>query len=192
MVEAYLQAARGLAAAHTAGLVHRDFKPDNVLLGADGRVRVVDFGLVGAAPGGAAADADDGAAALLVLDTSTGAVLGTPAYMAPEALRGEPVDARADQFSFCVSLFHGLYGVPPYAGATVAERVVHIARGDLARPAGASVPEALRDVLARGLQARPELRHPSMAALADAIARALYVEGTPFTAKLRRARASAS
>src|SRR5690606_16575386 len=110
ILDVFLQAGRGLAAAHAAGLVHRDFKPDNVMIGADGRVRVLDFGLARgsepeppAPPPAAAPDLD---APLTV----TGALLGTPAYMAPEQAAGAsaPVDARSDQFSFCVALYEAL------------------------------------------------------------------------------------
>jgi serine/threonine protein kinase len=110
-----------LAAAHAAQLIHRDFKPDNVLLGDDDRVRVVDFGLVTmnpvepTPPGTFEAVKEFGA---LAPATASELVVGTPAYMAPEAFRGGPVDARADQFSFCVALFYGLYGVLPYSGAS--------------------------------------------------------------------------
>jgi serine/threonine protein kinase len=100
----FLPAGRGLAAAHAAGLVHRDFKPENVLLGRDGRVRVADFGLAEAAP--------EPGGKLAALPAEWGLVLGTPAYMAPEQLRGIAVDARSDQFSFCVALFEALYGRP--------------------------------------------------------------------------------
>src|SRR5262249_38591154 len=95
----YERAGRGLAAAHDAGLVHRDFKPENVLIGDDGRVRVTDFGLV-AAPNEAPAKGAVTAVELGATLTHTGAVLGTPRYMAPEQHLGEAVDARADQFSF--------------------------------------------------------------------------------------------
>jgi tRNA A-37 threonylcarbamoyl transferase component Bud32 len=178
VMSAYLQAARGLAAAHAAGLVHRDFKPDNVLLGDDGRVRVVDFGLVGVerdAPDTPGTDAHEApaSATLPVLQTATGAVLGTPAYMAPEGLRGEVLDARADQFSFCVALFHALYGVAPYGGATLAERAAQIARGPIARPPRTRVPAAVYHVLSRGLRADPALRYPTMEAMAGALERAI-------------------
>lgn len=128
----FLPAGRGLAAAHAAGLVHRDFKPENVLLGTDGRVRVADFGL---------------ARALEEPEEAPGAAPGTPAYMAPEQRRGMAADARSDQFSFCVALHEALYGERPSARET---------------PAGTQVPGWLRDVVLRGLKANPEERYPAM------------------------------
>ena len=176
VVSRYLQAARGLAAAHAAGLVHRDFKPDNVLCGNDGRIRVVDFGLVSVDPveqpppiSPEALRSGLGPA----VETDAGMVLGTPVFMAPEALRGAPTDARADQFSFCVALFHDLYGVYPHAGATLADRAARIARGELERRAGSPVPDRVYRVLARGLRGQPEDRYPSMDALVDALEHAI-------------------
>src|SRR5262249_15774233 len=109
VLDVFLQAGEGLTAAHAAGIVHRDFKPDNVLVGFEGQVKVTDFGLPrwGGAP---AASAD------------RPAIGGTPAYMAPEQARGEPADARSDQFSFAVSLFEALEGARPSAVAPAARR----------------------------------------------------------------------
>ncbi len=130
ILDKFVAAGRGLAAAHAVGLVHRDFKPENVLLGNDGRVRVADFGLarevggidaalLATAPGGgppppdAALDADSGALARNL--TRTGVVMGTPMFMAPEQHEGKGADARSDQFAFCVALYHALYGDWPYS-----------------------------------------------------------------------------
>src|SRR3954470_18376849 len=129
IVDVFVAAGRGLAAAHAAGLVHRDFKPDNVLLGTDGRVKVADFGLAAALGAGEedlpAATRANMARAQLELSrspmsplTRTGAVLGTPMFMAPEQHLGERADDRSDQFSFSVALYRALYGDWPFAGKT--------------------------------------------------------------------------
>src|SRR4051812_10268762 len=137
IVDVFVAAGRGLAAAHAAGLVHRDFKPDNVLLGTDGRVKVADFGLarpVGDAdPGGgeAALMESPGSRGLLATPlTEWGVAMGTPAYMAPEQLRGERADARSDQFSFCVALWEALYGRKPFAGESFREMLDAERRGE--------------------------------------------------------------
>jgi hypothetical protein len=178
VVQIYLQAARGLGAAHAAGLVHRDFKPDNVLYGTDGRIRVVDFGLVAAdplepVPPGSPPRANIGTG----IETTAGVVLGTPAFMAPEAMRGEVTDPRADQFSFCVALYHGLYGVYPHTGATLAERADQISRGAIKKPVNTQVPDRVFRILSRGLRAKPEDRFPSMEALVVALEHAVAPRG---------------
>src|SRR5205814_3700317 len=121
-------AGRGLAAAHAAGLVHRDFKPDNVLIGADGRVCVTDFGLARPVtmrePSSPSHDGDTEPWTLAL--TQAGTAVGTPAYMAPEQMRGDTADERADQFSFCVALFEALYGVRPFAGRSMGEIELNI------------------------------------------------------------------
>jgi serine/threonine protein kinase len=105
-----LQAARGLAAAHGRGVVHRDFKPENVIVGHDGRVRVLDFGLAKRAPGTASRPED-------TTDTQLGAIVGTPRYMAPEQLRGQAAGPAADQFAFCVCAYELAYGRRPFTGS---------------------------------------------------------------------------
>ncbi|HET6584115.1 MAG TPA: serine/threonine-protein kinase, partial [Nannocystaceae bacterium] len=109
IVDVFLQAGQGLLAAHAVGLVHRDFKPDNVMVGDDGRVRVLDFGVARAValPDAATAPGDGALSSAL---TVTGAVVGTPAYMAPEQLAGETADARTDQYAFCLTLWEALFG----------------------------------------------------------------------------------
>jgi tetratricopeptide (TPR) repeat protein len=158
------QAGRGLAAAHAAGIVHRDFKPENVLIGADGRARVVDFGLARASPG-EGAPVEVSTSSLAAPLTRSGTVLGTPAFMAPEQLReAGRADARSDQFSFCVLLYEALYGERPFDDLTAAKV--------RPPPPGAQVPAALRAVLLRGLQHDPAERWPTMDALLDALAAA--------------------
>ena len=168
----FVRAGRGLAAAHAAGLVHRDFKLDNLLVSADGRVRVSDFGLarldeletlpLEAQPGATPAALAAWPASL----TRTGALLGSPAYMAPELMSGQAAGVASDIFSFCVSLYEALHGERPFAGASLADLRAAIARGELRKvPAGKRVPAWLRRALAKGLRARPEERWPSMEAL---------------------------
>lgn len=159
-----LQAGRGLAAAHKAGLVHRDFKPDNVLIGRDGRVRVGDFGLVS---GMAEADDPVGPKKAQVLSPSSltvaGSIMGTPLYMAPEQHAGRSIDARADQFSFCVTLWQALCKEPPYSADTYEQLVANVNRGEVRPvPSGALVSGKLRAVLVRGLAAEPDKRFATM------------------------------
>ncbi|MCE9575228.1 MAG: tetratricopeptide repeat protein [Deltaproteobacteria bacterium] len=163
IVAAYVEAGRGLAAAHDAGLVHRDFKPDNVLRTTDGRIRVADFGLVG----GDGAVADDARADLPAHQTSTGAIVGTPRYMAPEQHRGATVGPAADQFAFCVALWEALAS-PPFPGA---HRAAIAARIEAGPPEGGAVlPPRIAAILARGLAIDPAARWSSMHALVDALA----------------------
>lgn len=162
IVETYARAGRGLAAAHDAGLVHRDFKPDNVLIGDDGRVRVTDFGLV-ASTDAIAVDGPTSSPGLGASLTHTGSIMGTPRYMAPEQHRAQPVDARADQYAFCVALYEALFGRPPFAGATYAELAASVLGGKLDPPPSSSeVPRELRAAITRGLSLDRNDRHASM------------------------------
>ena len=156
----FVEAGRGLAAAHDAGLVHRDFKPDNVLIGRDGHARVTDFGLVRSVP----AVPDDAGA-----DTTS--VAGTPRYMAPEQHRGERADARADQFAFCVALYEALWQADPFAASDPAARRARILGGELTPPPLGRVPARLAAAVVRGLAVDPERRYPSMRALLDDLVR---------------------
>jgi serine/threonine protein kinase len=173
IVDRFVRAGEGLAAAHAAGLVHRDFKPDNVLIGSDGRQRVTDFGLVRllkseAKPEPAVA-MEEVMSPLEVTLTQQGTLLGTPAYMAPEQFDGI-ADARSDQFTFCASLYQALYGELPFAAERMSDYLVQVVQGNV-RPAprDTRVPARLRALLLRGLRARPEERHPSMRELLDAL-----------------------
>ncbi len=170
----YAAAGDGLAAAHAAGIVHRDVKPDNVLVGDDGRPRVADFGLAreaGELPGAKDVTASPSGHSPLVDVTRTGAIAGTPAYMAPEQLAGAPVDARADQFAFCAVVWEALYRVRPFTGATPAEVAAQIetdeprtsAPAPGARPA--RIPRHVDAALRRGLRRDPAERWPDLAAL---------------------------
>ncbi len=181
-LELLIAAGRGLAAAHAAGLVHRDFKPENVMVGDDGRVRVLDFGLargteVAVLPADAelrtrrAAESTDRHLLSSPL-TETGAFLGTPNYMAPEQFLGEAVGPRADQFSFCVVLHQALFGERPYPGNTIESLLETILQEKYVDPPWSSgVPARLRAVVRRGLRVEPEDRYPSMDALLDDLAR---------------------
>jgi eukaryotic-like serine/threonine-protein kinase len=168
VLDLFIKAGRGLAAAHEVGVIHRDFKPDNVLVGRDGRVKVLDFGL---AKGWEAAEAEavdglaapEGPAREVAEDSQVGTVLGTPAYMAPEQHEGKPCDARADQFSFCVALWEGLYGARPFAGKTPTDIAEATWRGEVQPvPRDSRVPRWLHRVLLRGLACEPNMRYPDM------------------------------
>jgi hypothetical protein len=171
ILDVFRQAARGLAAAHGVGLLHRDFKPDNVLVGGDGRVRVTDFGLARSvlAPDELGRARPD-MTALDVALTVTGTVLGTPRYMPPEQMTGQitghDLDARSDQFSFCVALYEALYGCHPLADGT---SVHMLERGARAKPPpdGLKIPSEIGRAVLRGLERDRARRWPSMAALIE-------------------------
>jgi Protein kinase domain len=160
-------AARGLAAAHAQGLVHRDFKPDNVMVARDRSVKVLDFGLV--RPVGRLDENATRENAGLPVDvriTRGSTVLGTPVYMAPEQLEGGDIDARADQYSFSVTLYEIFYGQLPYAVTSVAELSAAILEGQIRPPpSGTDVPPAIAHAIMRGLSRRAADRYESMTAL---------------------------
>jgi tetratricopeptide (TPR) repeat protein/tRNA A-37 threonylcarbamoyl transferase component Bud32 len=189
MLEVFVAAARGLAAAHEAGLIHRDFKPSNVMIGNDGRARILDFGLA------RVANRDDSELSPLstsitgsggppseqpivemqhgtserLLDaqlTAHGMVVGTPAYMSPEQHDNRGIEARSDQFAFCVTLYQALYGRKPFAGKNTEEIKENVLAGRVVTPPrGAQVPRWLQRIVLRGLEVDPEKRYPSMNAL---------------------------
>jgi serine/threonine protein kinase/tetratricopeptide (TPR) repeat protein len=185
LLEVLIAAGRGLAAAHAAGVVHRDFKPANVMVSRDERVRVVDFGLArsidgtepenGATSGPSSAhpespesvSRDLGAA---VEPSQSSRMTGTPGYIAPEQFSGKVADSRSDQFSYAVTAFVALVGAKPYPDGLPAYG------STLERPAGLlwppSIPRKLRDILSRGLALRAEDRYPSVAALVADLERA--------------------
>ncbi|MCH9688726.1 MAG: serine/threonine-protein kinase [Deltaproteobacteria bacterium] len=159
----FVDAGRGLQAAHAANLVHRDVKPTNVMLTTDGRVVVLDFGLAHGVDDGGTDHGQSGPPPLAETDmtlTRTGQRLGTPAYMAPEQQRGEPCGPQTDQFGFCVALFESLHGRLPLVSAYPEQNAGHA-------PATGRIPRALHRLLARGLSANPDDRHPSMRELVD-------------------------
>ena len=163
----YLRAGEGLAAAHAVGIVHCDFKPDNVLVGRDGRVRVADFGLARVDPGARASAAegtptgehgDREAIDRLRAGTDESTVSGTPAYMAPEQREGRAIDARADQYAFCIALHEALSGRRPTA-----------VRSDMSPETDESIPAWIARALRRGRDLEPTKRWPSMPALLAAL-----------------------
>jgi len=171
VVAMFLRVGSGLAAAHAAGFVHRDFKPENVLVGDDGRVRVTDFGLVDTA-GSTGGGSSSPSSPVLSSLTRTGALVGTPRYMAPEQHARKRLDARADQFAFAVSLHEALYAVPPFLGGSYDELVTNVRAGTVRPPPPrAKVPAWLRRIVLRGLAPAPDDRYPSMAALMADLAR---------------------
>jgi tetratricopeptide (TPR) repeat protein len=176
--------ARGIAAAHAVGLIHRDVKPENILIASDGRTLVSDFGLAKLADLGTGSGelaeldgADDAVnAAPISLTgslTATGAMVGTPFYMAPEQLAGNQANARCDQFSYCVTIYEALFDARPFAGDTVDELAQHIRRGPRKPLRIGGIPKGVVRCLERGLAADPAARWPSMTALVDELERAV-------------------
>jgi eukaryotic-like serine/threonine-protein kinase len=177
----FVDAGRGLSAAHAAGLIHRDFKPHNVLVSDDGRARVTDFGLArGQSSSGEfegsgpfVSDPRSLAETLRAPLTQVGEVVGTPGYMSPEQIRSTGVDARSDQFSFCASLYESIYSELPFQGVTLAALIKNIETGEVQPPPkGSRVPPWLRSALLRGLSSKPGDRFASMDDLLRVLGRA--------------------
>lgn len=213
LIDVFLQVGRGLAAAHRAGLVHRDVKPENMMIGDDGRVLVLDFGIAREqlscdgdddpeqpTEGELATDDDDEPTIDVGLErapapdpdpelepeldtplpipqepaplaqlTRAGAVVGTPAYMSPEQHRGRPVDARSDQFSFCVAMWEALCGDKPYGEGGREKLLARMRTGQLRPFRNREVPRRISKALRRGLAWSPRDRYPSMEALLEAL-----------------------
>ncbi len=180
IVAIYARAGRGLAQAHASGIVHRDFKPDNVLIGDDGRVRVTDFGLArsvreedaplssGTEPKNVALDS-----AVPAPLTRTGTLAGTPAYMGPEQLDGTAVDARSDIYAFCVALYEAVYGELPFGSTSLLAHYQEKKSGAIHAPsAPGDVPARVRRLLLVGLRPQPENRYASMEELLRGLDRA--------------------
>ncbi|WAS93543.1 serine/threonine-protein kinase [Nannocystis punicea] len=190
-----IAAGRGLAAAHAAGLVHRDFKPDNVLVGEDGRARVVDFGLVHTGDPAVATrsvePSSEEAASMSLSQASTqlqpvdepeeeplgdrltrtGMLVGTPTYMSPEQHMGGAIEPASDQFSFGVTLYEALYGVRPFLAASWEELKQKVRSGVVPPPRDSTVPGRIFRIIARSLAPTPELRWPSLEHMLGALER---------------------
>jgi serine/threonine protein kinase len=176
IVDVFIEAGRGLSAVHAAGLVHRDFKPGNVIVRSDGMVQVLDLGLAARA-----GERDDEALTMRALAqpdldafaanlTKTGGLMGTPAYMAPEQFLLQPMDGRADQFGFCVALYESLYGHRPFGGKDLAQLMAATMAGLATLPAEMpGLPLSVRQVIARGLKPHPADRFEDMEALVAAL-----------------------
>lgn len=170
LVEVFEQAAQGLAAAHDAGLVHRDVKPENMMIGSDGRLRLMDFGL---------ARVDVTSAELTASvqqhcedpDTSlaTSTMFGTPAYMAPEQLMAHPIGAAADQYAFMLCLYEALCGRMPHVGPDRLALAMRRSTERVEVVAKHAIPRRVRALIQRGLSIEPTDRLPSMHVVAEAL-----------------------
>ncbi|MCH9687711.1 MAG: protein kinase [Deltaproteobacteria bacterium] len=160
IVEMFVQAGLGLAAAHARGVVHRDFKPSNVLIGTDGRARVADFGIAHALGG------LDSAPDPTARSSGSMKLVGTARYMAPEQIQGSSIGPAVDQFAFCISLYQAVFRSGPFEGATIDALLLDVIEGRPRVPRDRhGAPRALVTAILHGLAARPELRHESMRAL---------------------------
>ncbi len=183
-----IDAGRGLAAAHEVGLIHRDFKPENVLIARDGRARVGDFGLAQLAiptlgDGAWRTRSGDplGMSDLSIETTKTiaagsvtrtGSLVGTPAYMSPEQIEAGEIDHRSDQFAFCVTAYEALVGARPFAGRTLRELLESIRARDLGAAVRQGIPRRVRAIVSRGLHFDKRQRYPTMESLLSELERA--------------------
>jgi eukaryotic-like serine/threonine-protein kinase len=171
IVDVLIGVGHGLAAAHAEGILHRDVKPGNVIVGRDGRARVVDFGLAQASGDIVASAASVGPVSSSNPSlTTVGSVMGTPLYMAPEQHGGLALGPAADQFAFCVMAWQALAGSPPYRGSTIVELAEAKLDGPPPFPRRRGVTDRLERAIVRGLAPAPDLRWPDMMALVDAMA----------------------
>lgn len=173
------QCAAGLQAAHAIGIVHRDLKPDNILLTPGDIVKLVDFGIAKAIDASAAPEITRG-----------GQVLGTPEYMAPEQLAGDPVDARTDVYALALVCYRMLTGTLPFVGDTAQEaltrRLTHPPRPFADAAPGLAVPGNMEAVLREGLAQRPQDRPESVTAFADALSAAVTTGHEAPTVRMTR------
>ncbi|MBX7115129.1 MAG: protein kinase [Myxococcaceae bacterium] len=172
VVRVFVQAGRGLAAAHRAGIVHRDFKPENVMVGEDNAVLVTDFGLA-RADGEDATVSDAAPISASQAPTRTGGIAGTPAYMAPEQLKGARATPQSDQFAFCVAFYEAIAGARPFEGNTI-QRIFELMNAgppSLAPLLRRVTPLRLQSMVLRGLAVDPNKRYPSMEALLNDLGR---------------------
>ncbi|MCG8421136.1 MAG: serine/threonine-protein kinase [Proteobacteria bacterium] len=169
ILDYFIAAGRGLEAAHQNGLVHRDFKPDNVLVGDDGRVRVLDFGLARMLdPAGDkdSTDQTDAVPKAALLLTASGTIMGTPAFMAPEQFMGQRASSHSDQFSFCVALYQALLGDLPFKANSYDGIKAAVSTGKLETSRRENeIPSSIRRAIRRGLSTEQDQRFPTMAGL---------------------------
>jgi tetratricopeptide (TPR) repeat protein/tRNA A-37 threonylcarbamoyl transferase component Bud32 len=175
IVDVYVAAGEGLAAAHTAGLVHRDFKPDNVMVADDGRVLVMDFGLARSStesPRDEAESISGDRAAISAELTAAGSLVGTPAYMSPEQFDQAEVGPQSDQFSFCASMYEALWSARPFEADSLPGLAIAVRNGRVRPiPPRSGAPKWLAAIVLRGLSVEPSARHRSMRELLSALDR---------------------
>ena len=170
ILEVFMAAGEGLAAAHAAGLVHRDFKPTNVMVTPDRHVKVLDFGLARAAPSQDPWLGSTDSAILARRMTRADTVVGTTGYMPPEQLLGREVSPASDQFAFCVALYEALHGARPFPGKTPIEQARSYASGSRTEvQLRRGVPVRVREALERGMELEPHLRFRGMPELLEAL-----------------------